>query len=168
MRTGRDKQARKALLARNKARLIALNSASKLDVLSRLLQKHRKARVIIFTEHNDLVRRISHEFLVPAIVYTTRREERVDILERFREGVYSKIVSSKVLDEGVDVPEASVGVILSGTGSKREFIQRLGRILRKKKDKEAVLYEIVSRETTEVGTSYRRKSKDIQYNDERR
>jgi len=157
MRTGRDKKARKALIARHKARLIALNSESKLNMLSEILDDHRGDRVIIFTEHNDLVRRISHQFLIPSIVYKTKKDERADILQKFREGIYSKIVSSKVLDEGVDVPEANVGIILSGTGSKREFIQRLGRILRKKEGKTATLYEVVSRETTEVGTSYRRK-----------
>jgi superfamily II DNA or RNA helicase len=56
----------------------------------------------------------------------------------------------------VDVPDASVGVILSGSGSKREFVQRLGRILRKKGDKKAVLYEIISGSTSEVDASYRR------------
>jgi superfamily II DNA or RNA helicase len=66
------------------------------------------------------------------------------------------IVTSKVLDEGVDVPEASIGIILSGSGSRREFIQRLGRILRPKR-KAAILYEIVSKRTTEVGTARRRK-----------
>ena len=159
MRTGRDPEARKALLARHRARKIALNSSSKLRVLSRLLQKHSKDRVIIFTEHNDLVRMISHKFLIPSIIHTTRKEERLDVLEKFKRGVYPRIVSSKVLDEGVDVPEANVGIILSGTGSKREFTQRLGRILRKKEDKRAVLYEIVSRETTEVRSSYRRRTK---------
>jgi len=159
MRTGRDPEARKALLARHRARKIALNSSSKLRVLSRLLQKHSKDRVIIFTEHNDLVRMISHKFLIPSIIHTTRKEERQDVLEKFKQGIYPRIVSSKVLDEGVDVPEANIGIILSGTGSKREFIQRLGRILRKKGNKKAVLYEIVSRETTEVRSSYRRRTK---------
>ncbi|HDH41063.1 MAG TPA: ATP-dependent helicase, partial [Candidatus Altiarchaeales archaeon] len=159
MRTGRDPEARKALLARHRARKIALNSSSKLRVLSRLLQKHSKDRVIIFTEHNDLVRMISHKFLIPSIIHTTRKEERQDVLKKFKQGIYPRIVSSKVLDEGVDVPEANIGIILSGTGSKREFIQRLGRILRKKENKKAVLYEIVSRETTEVRSSYRRRTK---------
>jgi superfamily II DNA or RNA helicase len=69
-------------------------------------------------------------------------------------------VTSKVLDEGIDVPEASLGVILSGSGSSREFIQRLGRLLRKSSQKEeARLVEIISRETSEVGTSSRRRAK---------
>ena len=67
------------------------------------------------------------------------------------------MVTSKVLDEGIDVPEANIGIIASGTGSKREYVQRLGRILRKKEGKEAVLYEIIAEETTETGTARRRK-----------
>ncbi|RQD80404.1 ATP-dependent helicase, partial [Methanosalsum natronophilum] len=70
---------------------------------------------------------------------------------------YRTVVTSKVLDEGIDVPEADVGVILSGTGSGRAFVQRLGRILRKKEGKKAVLYEIVSAETSEMNTANRRK-----------
>ena len=70
---------------------------------------------------------------------------------------YRAVVTSKVLDEGIDVPEANIGIIASGTGSKRAYIQRLGRILRKKEGKEAVLYEIIAEETTETGTARRRK-----------
>lgn len=158
MRTGRDPKAREALLARNRARRIALNSRSKLDALSEILAKHSGERMIIFTEHNSLVYAISREFLIPAITHTTQKEERAEILDRFRTGKYSTIVTSKVLEEGIDVPEASVGVILSGSGSKREYKQRLGRILRKREGKLAVLYEIVSKGTSEVGISRRRKT----------
>jgi DNA or RNA helicases of superfamily II len=62
-----------------------------------------------------------------------------------------------VLDEGIDVPEANIGIIASGTGSKLAYTQRLGRILRKKEGKEAILYEIITQETTEVDTARRRK-----------
>ena len=156
IRSGRDPGARAALLARNKARDIALNSSSKIEKLAEILKKHKEGRVFIFTEHNKLVHRISREFLIPAITYRTAGRERNEILERFRSGLYRAVVTSKVLDEGIDVPEADVGVILSGTGSERAFIQRLGRILRKKKGKEAILYEIVSTGTTEINTARRR------------
>ena len=46
----------------------------------------------------------------------------------FKEGRYTRIVTSKVLDEGVDVPDASLGIIISGTGSRREFKQGLRRL----------------------------------------
>jgi len=157
MRSGRDASARAALLARNKARQIALNSKSKLNALSEILDNHFGERVIIFTEHNSLVYAISKKFLVSAITHTTQKEERVEILNNFRAGKYKVIVTSKVLEEGIDVPEASVGVILSGSGSKREYKQRLGRILRKKEGKLAVLYEIVSKKTTEIAISRKRR-----------
>ena len=77
----------------------------------------------------------------------------------FKEGRYNAIVTSKVLDEGVDVPDAELGIILSGTGSSREFIQRLGRLLRPKPDlnRKAKLIEIISSGTREIGTSAKRK-----------
>ena len=157
MRSGRDPQARRALLARNKARDIAFNSISKMGKLSEILKKHSGGRIFIFTEHNKLVHRISKQFLIPSITYRTTSKERSEILDRFRSGTYNAVVTSKVLDEGIDVPDADVGIILSGTGSQRAFIQRLGRILRKKEGKEAILYEIVSAETSETGTARRRK-----------
>ncbi len=157
MKSGRDPEARKALLARNAARDLAFNSDSKIEKLKEILTQHREDRVFIFTEHNRLVHRISNTFFIPAITYRTPSKERSSILEKFRQGRYRAVVTSKVLDEGIDVPEANVGIIASGTGSKRAYVQRLGRILRKKEGKEAVLYEIIAEETTETGTARRRK-----------
>jgi superfamily II DNA or RNA helicase len=134
-----------------------LNSESKIDTLAKLLKKSQGERIIIFTQHNQLVHRISKKFLVPFITHKTEKKERSDILHRFKEGIYGTVVTSKVLDEGIDVPEASLGIILSGTGSSREFIQRLGRLLRKKKGKKAKLIEIVSNQTSESNVSWRRK-----------
>ncbi len=156
IRSGRDPGAREALLARNTARDIAFNSASKVEQLAGILKKHKEGKVFIFTEHNKLVHRISKEFLIPAITYRTAGKERNEILERFKSGIYKAVVTSKVLDEGIDIPDADVGIIISGTGSERAFVQRLGRILRKKKGKEAVLYELVSADTSEINTAKRR------------
>ncbi|MBS7619597.1 DUF790 family protein, partial [Candidatus Bathyarchaeota archaeon] len=113
-------------------------------------------KTIIFTQYNSMVYRISREMLIPAITHQTPREEREDILRKFSSGEYRRIVTSKVLEEGVDVPDASLAVILSGTGSSRSFIQRLGRVLRKK-EKKAKLIELVSVGTVETRLSKRRK-----------
>lgn len=67
MRSGRDPGARRALLARNRARDIAYNSISKMEKLSEILKRHNDGRIFIFTEHNKLVYRISRQFLIPAI-----------------------------------------------------------------------------------------------------
>jgi superfamily II DNA or RNA helicase len=159
MITGRDRRAREALLARNRALKVALNSDAKLKLLADQLEAHKDERTLIFTLHNDLVYTISRRFLIPAVTYQTPKEERHEILENFRSGEYRAIVTSQVLDEGVDVPEASVGFMLSGTGSTREYVQRLGRLLRKVEGKHARLLEIVSKETAEVTISRRRRQK---------
>jgi len=159
MRTGRDPAAREALLARNRAMDIALNSQSKLEALKKILLENPSGSTIIFTQHNKLVHRIAREFLIPCITYMTPKDERIEILDNFRDGKYRLVVTSKVLDEGVDVPDATRAIILSGTGSSREFIQRLGRVLRKREGKRAKLVEIVSRETAETRMSWRRKRK---------
>jgi superfamily II DNA or RNA helicase len=158
MRSGTDPRAREALLAKQRARDVMMNSDAKVAALADLLDRHRGDRVIVFTAHTDLVYRLSRRFLVPAITNETGAKERREILERFREGTYSRVVTANVLDEGVDVPDANVAVILSGSGSEREFTQRLGRILRPKEDGgRATLYELVSEETAEENVAARRR-----------
>lgn len=158
IRSGYDPRAWDAVRARNRARRIAYNSRSKMAELENLLEKHHGDRIIIFTRYNDLVYRIAEEYFVPCITHKTDKNERVMVFQGFREGKYSALVSSQVLDEGVDVPDANIGIIMSGTGSNREYIQRLGRLLRPS-EKQAVLYEIVSSGTSETRTAYRRKKK---------
>src|SRR5919198_2766546 len=159
MMSGRSRIARQAVLARNKAMNIALNSRSKIEELREILSQNNGVKTIIFTQHNKLVYEISNRFLIPFITYKSSKEERQDALQGFRDGRYNAIVTSKVLDEGVDVPDAELGIIVSGTGSSREFIQRLGRLLRPKSDsnRKAKLIEIVSTGTREMGTSSKRK-----------
>ena len=156
MRSGLDKEAREALLAWREARKIAFNASEKMKVLKEILAKHRGDKILIFTENNEMVRRISEELLIPEITYKTKPAERRAILEGFRLGKFKAIVTSRVLEEGVDVPDASVAIVLSGTASRREFIQRLGRILRPKEGK-AVLYEIVTSGTSETRVSSKRR-----------
>ncbi len=157
--SARSAVGRRAMLAHREAKEIALGTDGKLRILANLLTQHYTERTLIFTADNATVYRISQEFLIPAITHQTPVKERHEILTRFREGEYKTLVASHVLNEGVDVPAASVAIILSGTGSAREYIQRLGRILRKGKEKNklARLYEVVAEDTSEEGTSQRRR-----------
>ena len=157
-RSGNDPRAREALLAKQRAREVMMNATNKIRELERVLDRHRDDRVIVFTAHTDLVYRLSERFLIPAITHETGAEERREILERFRRGDHSRVVTANVLDEGVDVPDANVAVVLSGSGSEREFTQRLGRVLRPKDDGgRATLYELVTEETAEERVARRRR-----------
>ena len=152
----KDPEAKEALKARLKARQIALNAERKIKVLEKLLKKYADEKVIIFSRYTDIIREISKRFFIPKILHDTPKEERNVILKLFKEGKITKIATAMALDEGVDVPDASVAIIISGTGSSREYIQRLGRILRPK-DKEAKLIELITRKTLDVYLSERRR-----------
>ncbi|MBW4690667.1 MAG: DEAD/DEAH box helicase family protein [Lyngbya sp. HA4199-MV5] len=156
--SARSPAGRRAMLAHREARAIAFGTEGKLRVLADLLATHYPDRTLIFTDDNATVYRISQEFLIPAITHQTGVKERHDILAKFKAGDYRALVASRVLNEGVDVPDASVAIVLSGTGSTREHIQRLGRVLRKGKtpDKLAILYEVVAEDTNEENVSRRR------------
>ncbi len=156
-RSGTDPAAREALLAKQRARTVMMNAERKVVELERILERHAHERTIVFTAHTDLVYELSDRFLMPAITNETGTPERREILQKFRDGDYSRIVTANVLDEGIDVPDAKVGVLLSGSGSKREFTQRLGRLLRPGEGKRAVLYELISGETVEESVADRRR-----------
>ena len=132
-------------------------AGAKLQKLDELLARHAADRVLIFTADNATVYQIARQYLVPAITHQTKTRERKQILERFHSGEYPIVVTSQVLNEGVDVPAANVGIVLSGTSTIRENVQRLGRLLRKQKGKQAILYEVVARGTTEEFASDRRR-----------
>ena len=153
----RSPEGREAFHAYREQRSLALAAPAKLKLLSRLLDRHGGDRVIIFTHDNATVYTIARQFLVPVITHQTKTKERREVLLRFNQGTYPIVATSKVLNEGVNVPEANVAIILSGSGSVREHVQRLGRILRKSGDKEAVLYEVITRGTSEEFTSNRRR-----------
>ena len=153
----RSPEGRQAYLAYREQRNLALAAPAKLNLLSRLLERHNGDRILIFTHDNATVYKIARQFLVPVITHQTKTKERRDVLFRFNSGEYPIVATSRVLNEGVNVPEANVAVILSGSGSVREHVQRLGRILRKSGTKEATLYEVVTRGTVEEFTSSRRR-----------
>jgi superfamily II DNA or RNA helicase len=157
MRASRSEQGRRALKGYRRQRELALAAPAKLHYVAHLLHEHRRDRAILFTQDNATAYRISHELLVPAITHQTKVTERSEILARLNAGTYSAVVTSKVLNEGVDVPSANVAIVVSGSGSVREHVQRLGRVLRKQGDKRALLYELVTAGTGEAFTSDRRR-----------
>jgi len=156
-RSREGRAAHKAWLA---ARRIQHGTEQKLDLLGTLLHEERGRRTIVFTHDNATAYRVSREFLVPCISHQTDVKERRAYLKAFEDGTLPVIVTSRVLNEGVDLPAAEVAIVLSGTGTVREHVQRLGRILRPGEGKQAVLYELVAAGTAEVRTSARRREHD--------
>jgi superfamily II DNA or RNA helicase len=155
--SSRSSEGRKAFQAYRRQKELAMGATGKLRVLEGLMHQHRQERMLIFTQDNATAYAIARRFLVPIITHHTKPKERSAILAGLRQGRFGAVVTSKVLNEGVDVPEANIAVILSGSGSVREHVQRLGRILRRMEGKQAVLYEVISASTAEEWVSQRRR-----------
>lgn len=109
---------------------------SRLARLEKILDQHASDRILIFTESRQMAFEISRRFLIPAITADIDAEERLFYLRAFTQGKCRALVTARALEEGIDLPEANVAVILAGgRRSKRDpirYIQRRGRILRKR------------------------------------
>ena len=136
--------------------LIEMARAKRL-VLARIMALHRGQSAIIFTETNKAVYELAELFMLPAITHHTVATERKAILDGFRAGEFPAVVTARVLNEGVDLPTAKVAIIVGGGGSSTEYVQRLGRILRRQGGAKAFLYEIIVRDSLEERVSNRRR-----------
>jgi superfamily II DNA or RNA helicase len=79
-----------------------------------------------------------------ASTYTSETEDRKNKIRGFAEGKLDMLLAMKMLDEGIDIPRAEIGIFASSTGNPREFIQRRGRLLRNHEDKKfAYIYDMI-------------------------
>lgn len=115
-----------------------------------------RKKVIIFSERIEqaeaLFALLKYEYGGKVGKYHSGAGEQANqnTLERFRNSEILILITCKALDEGIDVPDAEIGIILSGTGMERQRLQRLGRILRKSdRKKTACLYYLFVRESME-------------------
>lgn len=158
--SSRSRDGRAAFKAFLDSKRIAHGTERKIDVVRAIVANEWGRRTLIFTNDNDTALRISRALLVPVITHRTDVKERRAILDAFGAGTLNVIATSRVLNEGVDLPAAEVAIVVSGTSTVREAVQRLGRILRPAADKQAILYELVAEGTTESSASERRREHD--------
>jgi superfamily II DNA or RNA helicase len=155
----RTDEGRRALRSLAEARRIVGFPAAKRQAVGTLLARHRDARVLVFTSDNDTAYAIARERLIMCITCEIRRAEREHALELFRRGELRALVSARVLNEGIDVPDADVAIVVGGDGGAREHVQRVGRVLRPGAGKRAIVYELVMRNTLEArSASVRRRA----------
>lgn len=152
----RSDAGRRALSAMRRARRLLAYPQAKVDAVSYLLRKHRESRTLLFTPDNATAYTIARRELVMPLTCDISRAERAEALERFRGGELRALVSSRVLNEGLDVPDAEVAIIVGGGHGAREHVQRIGRVLRPAAGKKALVYELVCRNTSETHQARKR------------
>lgn len=141
---GRSEGGRAALRGFQRAVALASFPRAKRRLVRELLAQHHADKTLVFTAQADDAYAIAADALVPVVTADVARAEREEILDRFREGTYRAIVSAQVLNEGLDVPDASVALIAGGALGEREHVQRVGRVLRPAPGKRATIYTLVT------------------------
>jgi superfamily II DNA or RNA helicase len=154
---GRTDEGRRAIAAFHRARKLTAFPSAKRNMVGALLERHRAARTIVFTADNPTAYAISREHFIMPLTCDIGRKERERVLSLFKEGKLRALVSAQVLNEGLDVPDAEVGIVVAGSKGEREHVQRVGRVLRPRPGKRALVYELVVRATGEVNVARRRR-----------
>jgi superfamily II DNA or RNA helicase len=119
---------------RERAR-VSTGATLRIPAAVKILERHKRVRTIVFHEHivaADAIAKILLERGHRVAVYHSGigPHLRQDNLRRFRRGQVDVLVTCRALDEGINVPDASLAVIVASTASTRQRIQRLGRVLR--------------------------------------
>lgn len=131
--------------------------AAKLRVLRWLAAHHRDEPLLVIAHRLIEVAAAAHALDAPVITGQTPVAERRALYDAFRNGEHRCLVLSRVANTGVDLPDASVLVQVSGAfGSRQEEAQRVGRLLRPKQGGRATFYSLVAAGTREVEFGARR------------
>jgi superfamily II DNA or RNA helicase len=154
-----DENAKEALKIRAEIRELIALAQEKLRAIKQIVEDElaKDSKIIIFTQYVEQAKRIADELNTYYIIGELDENTRKRRLEMFKSGIVKVLVMTTVGDEGIDVPDANVGIIAGGTSSRRQFIQRLGRLLRPAPGKEARLYEVIVKGTFEEYESKKRK-----------
>jgi superfamily II DNA or RNA helicase len=152
----RSEEGRRALEGWRRSREVVAFTEAKRGAVERLLAEQVAARVLVFTPDNDTAYQVARAHLVMPLTCAAGRAERSEALRRFAAGELRVLVSSQVLNEGLDVPAADVAIVVGGRGGDREYLQRVGRVLRPAPGKRARIVQLVSAGTFEEGQAQRR------------
>jgi superfamily II DNA or RNA helicase len=149
------------LLKRMTARKELVNNYyKKFDVVKQICNKHKKDKIIVFNEFNQQTSR-SYWYLLDigiraCIVHSDiPKHKREQNLMDFKNDKYQVILASKVLDEGYNLPKIDTAIIAAGNSTSRQTIQRMGRVLRRKKH-HSNLYQVYCIDTVEANYAFER------------
>ncbi len=129
--------ARDYLEAFSKRRAIVAETSGKYELLGELAPMIASADgALIFTETvraaNHAINRLDPHVSIDLMTGSTPRHRRREMLQRLRSRDLAAVAAPRVLDEGIDVPDANLGIVMSASRTRRQMVQRMGRILRRK------------------------------------
>lgn len=133
------------------------NAEKKYEALIEILRKRSINNTLIFTSDAqiDKVMSILHDMNIMAHRFTQEQgtvpeqkygglSERQYLINKFKDGTYQVLVAIKCLDEGIDIPTAHTAIIMASSTNPREYVQRIGRVIRQSKGKDrAYIYDFI-------------------------
>ncbi|MGM0462423.1 MAG: DNA repair helicase XPB [Fibrobacterota bacterium] len=130
----------------------AYENTRKIDIAREIIHAHPTEKILVLGLYISQVEKLGKTFNAPVIQGATPNDERDRLYEEFRKGAIRVLILSKVGNMAIDLPDANIAIQVSGTfGSRQEEAQRLGRILRpKKENQQALFYSIVTRDSKEL------------------
>lgn len=145
-----------AIASKREKYRIASENERKIEIVKQLIENHRHDYILVIGQYISQLKAIAKELNAPLITGSTPNSKRDELYNKFRSGEEPILVVSKVANFAIDLPDASVAIQVSGTfGSRQEEAQRLGRVLRPKKQS-SYFYSIVTRYSAEEDFSANR------------
>ena len=138
----------------NQRKMLVNNYKDKFEIAVEIIKKHRYNKIIVFNQYNDQTSKLYWHLLDDAIDCRVlhsgiSKEKRDEALIDFRKDKFNVLLTSKVLDEGYNLPKLDVAIIMAGDTTDKQTIQRMGRVLRKKENGYSMLYQIYCKKTIE-------------------
>jgi len=134
-----------------KRKKLLYNSKTKIKAAKALIQKFSDRKIISFSQSIAAADKLQRYLPDRVVTYHSDMTgtEQDEAMESFRDGSngYHVLSTSKALDQGADLPQIDMALVVSGTSKPLQSIQRLGRTIRKGDGKRAVIVEIYARDT---------------------
>jgi superfamily II DNA or RNA helicase len=124
-------------------------SPAKMDALARLRSDISASHgALLFTQSVELARAAAKrlnalQVRTATLTAENSHSERQNALARFAAGSVEALIAPQLLDEGIDVPDANLGIVLSASRTRRQMVQRMGRVIRPKSDGGSARFVVV-------------------------
>ena len=137
--------------AMTKRKNILYNAKAKLEAVKYISDMNPERKAIIFSQTIDFADKVTDELdnclSFHSKISKKKRNENLDLLKSGNS--ITRISTAKALNEGMNVPDISMAIIASGTSKTKDMIQRIGRTVRWKEDKQAVIFRIYVEDSQE-------------------
>lgn len=137
----------------NRRNNLIMNYHRKIELVCRIISKNKDKKIIVFNQYNKISNKLFWglaEYGVKSRIMNSdvKPSALSKILTDYRDNRYNVLLTTRMTDEGYNLPDIDLAIIFSGNSTDRQIIQRIGRVLRKK-DHHSMIYQVFVKDTFE-------------------